>query len=304
MAEARAVGLAPAATLAHDRGHRGRWALFWQRFSRNRLALLALAYLIVIYALAILAPVITPRPPNEVNIRAKHAPPGGDYILGTDESGRDVLARLLVGSRISLSVGLIAMAISISIGTIVGATAGFFRGWVDAVLMRFTDGMLSIPTFFLLLIVVAVFGTSFQNIVLVIGLTSWMVVARVVRSEVIKYRGFEFVTAARTLGATDGRILWRHILPHAIPSIVVAATLGVAGAILTESALSYLGLGIKPPEASWGNMLSNAQAYMWENPLLPFYPGMLILCTVLAYNFLGDALRDALDPQSRQGVLG
>ena len=296
-APATATALAPPIAMGAER--RSRLGMFWKRFSRNRLAVLAALFLLLIYTAAILAPAISPRDPNAQNVRTKHRPPGSEYVLGSDESGRDVLARLLFGSRISLSVGLIAVTIAISIGTVVGATAGFFRGWLDSVLMRFTDGMLSIPTFFLLLTYVSVFGSSFQNIVLVLGLTSWMVVARVVRGDVIKYRGYEFVTAARTIGATDQRILWRHILPHAVPSIVVAATLGVAGAILSESALSYLGLGIKPPEASWGNMLSNAQAYLWENPILPVYPGTLILFTVLSYNFLGDALRDALDPQVR-----
>jgi peptide/nickel transport system permease protein len=147
---------------------------------------------------------------------------------------------------------------------------------------------------------VAVFGSSFRNIVLVIGMTSWMVVARIVRGEVLRHRDLDFVVAARALGATDARVLLRHVMPQTVPSIIVAATLGVANAILLESALSYLGLGIQPPHASWGNMLSNAQAYVWENPLLPLYPGALILCTVLAYNFLGDGLRDALDPRYRE----
>ncbi len=168
--------------------------------------------------------------------------------------------------------------------------------------MRVTDGLLAIPTFFLALIVVAVFRPTFINLILVIGGTSWMTAARVVRSEVLRYRVRDFVLAARALGASNGRILWRHVLPHTVPSVIVAATLGVAQAILLESALSYLGLGIQPPTASWGNMLSNAQAYLWENPSLPFYPGLLILLSVLAYNFLGDALRDAFDPQSREAA--
>jgi peptide/nickel transport system permease protein len=149
------------------------------------------------------------------------------------------------------------------------------------------------------LVVVAVFGTKFINIVMVIGLTSWMVVARVVRGDVLKYKRYDFVLAAESIGASQQRILWRHVVPHAVPSLIVAATLGVANAILVESALSYLGLGISPPNASWGNMLSNAQAYIWDQPLLALYPGLLILVTVLSFNFIGDALRDALDPQSR-----
>ena len=196
-----------------------------------------------------------------------------------------------------MTVGFISMILAIAIGTLVGALAGYLGGAVDSVLMRFTDGMLAIPYFFLVLIVVAVFGSSFRNIVIVIGVTSWMPVARIVRSEVLRYKQQEFVIAAKSVGAPTYRVLVRHIIPHTVPSVIVAATLGVAAAILLESALSYLGLGIQPPTASWGNMLSNSQAYLWENAWLPVYPGALIFVSVLAFNFLGDALRDALDPR-------
>ncbi len=286
-----------------ERPRRSWWALARRRFLRNRVAILAALYLVVMYLVAALAPVIAPYDPNEGDILYIHARPSREHLLGTDENGRDVLSRLIHGARISMSVGLIAMVISIAIGSLIGGISGYAGRVVDSVLMRVTDGMMAIPYFFLVLIVVAVFGSSFRNIVLVIGVTSWMVVARIVRSEVLRTRELDFVLAARALGASSARILFRHILPHAVPSIIVAATLGVANAILLESALSYLGLGIQPPQASWGNMLSNSQAYLWENPLLPLYPGLLILLTVLAYNFLGDALRDALDPQYREGQL-
>ncbi|HEU0163865.1 MAG TPA: ABC transporter permease [Thermomicrobiales bacterium] len=277
------------------------WRIAWRRFRRNRIALASAIFLIAICAVALFAPAITPHNPNAVNILMPHGKPSSDHLLGTDESGRDVFSRLLVGARVSIAVGITSMIISITIGTLVGSLAGFSGRWIDALLMRITDGMMAIPYFFLVLIVVAVFGTSFRNIVLVIGVTSWIVVARIVRSEVLRYRNYEFVTAARALGATNARQLFRHVLPHTLPSIIVAATLGVANAILLESALSYLGLGIQPPQASWGNMLSNSQAYLFDNPLLPLYPGTLILVTVLAFNFLGDALRDALDPQYKEG---
>lgn len=277
---------------------RPKW-LFWRKLIRHRLAPAALAFLLLISVVAALAPFTAPDPPNYVDIQARLASPSASHWVGTDENGRDVLSRLIYGARASLGVGFIAMTISILVGTVIGGFSGFFGGWFEAVLMRLTDGMLAIPTFFLVLIVVAVFGTSFINIVMVIGLTSWMLVARVVRGDVLKYKRYEFVVAAQALGASRQRILWRHVLPHAIPSLVVAATLGVANAILIESALSYLGLGISPPNPSWGNMLSNAQAYMWDQPLLPFYPGTLILITVLSFNFLGDALRDAIDPQTQ-----
>jgi peptide/nickel transport system permease protein len=275
----------------------------WRRFLANRVAAAAALLLLGLFAVALLAPAIAPYDPNAVDILATHARPSREHLLGTDESGRDVLSRLIHGSRASMTVGLIAMVISVTIGAVVGSASGYLGRAVDAVLMRITDGMMAIPYFFLVLIVVAVFGSSFRNIVVVIGVTSWMVVARIVRSEVLRLRGLDFVVAARTLGASHGRILLRHLMPHTVPSIIVAATLGVANAILLESALSYLGLGIQPPQASWGNMLSNSQAYLWENPVLPIYPGVLILLAVLAYNFLGDALRDALDPQYREGNL-
>ena len=272
----------------------------WRRFRGNGVAVGAAVFLLLMYAVAAAGPPITPYPPNAVDIMNANARPSPAHWLGTDENGRDVLARVIAGARTTMTVGLIAMVIAILIGACVGSVGGYLGGWIDGVLMRFTDGMMAIPYFFLVLIVVAVFGSSFRNILAAIGVTSWMVVARIVRGDVLRYRGLDFVLAARALGARPARILLRHVVPQAVPSIIVAATFGVANAILLESALSYLGLGIQAPQASWGNMLSNAQAYVWENPLLPVYPGLLILVTVLAYNFLGDALRDALDPRYRE----
>jgi peptide/nickel transport system permease protein len=272
----------------------------WRRFRGNGTAVASAAFLLLMYAVAAGGPAITPYPPNAVDIMNANARPSPAHWLGTDENGRDVLARVIAGARTTMTVGLIAMVIAVVIGACVGSVGGYLGGWADGVLMRFTDGMMAIPYFFLVLIVVAVFGSTFRNILAAIGVTSWMVVARIVRGDVLRYRGLDFVLAARALGARSARILVRHIVPQAAPSIIVAATFGVANAILLESALSYLGLGIQAPQASWGNMLSNAQAYVWENPLLPLYPGLLILVTVLAYNFLGDALRDALDPRYRE----
>jgi peptide/nickel transport system permease protein len=295
---ARDVSLADSSIDGNLVRSRPRW-LFWRKLFRYRLAPPALFFLVLVSLIAVLAPAVSPHPPNYVDIQARLAGPSSDHLLGTDENGRDVVARLIYGARASLGVGFISMAISILMGTMVGGISGFFGRWLESVLMRITDGLLAIPTFFLVLVVVAVFGTKFINIVMVIGLTSWMVVARVVRGDVLKYKRYDFVLAAESIGASQQRILWRHVVPHAVPSLIVAATLGVANAILVESALSYLGLGISPPNASWGNMLSNAQAYIWDQPLLALYPGLLILVTVLSFNFIGDALRDALDPQSR-----
>jgi peptide/nickel transport system permease protein len=218
-------------------------------------------------------------------------------VLGTDETGRDVLSRLVFGARTSLAVGLAAMVVAVAVGTVLGALSGFRGGWPESVIMRFTDGMLTVPTFFLALLVLAVFGSNLVNVVLVIGLTGWMVVARVVRAEVLRTLPQEFVVASRALGGSEARVLVQHLLPQALPSLIVAATLGVAYAVLTESALSYLGLGVQPPTPTWGNMLTGAQHYVWKSPVLALYPGAAIMLTVLSFNALGDALSDTLDPR-------
>jgi peptide/nickel transport system permease protein len=282
---------------------RGRFALFWRRFRRNRLALAGLVFLAGIHLVAITADVLAPHDPAALDLLNQFAGPSAAHPLGTDESGRDVLSRLIVGARTSLAVGLLAMLVAIVVGGVVGAAAGFYGRLTDGVLMRFADGMLTIPTFFLALLVLAVFGSSFANVVLVIGATGWMVVSRVVRAEVLRTLPQEFVPAARVIGASDLRILFRHVMPQTLASVIVAATLGVAYAILTESALSYLGLGVQPPMPTWGNMLSGAQQYVWTKPQLAVYPGVLIMLCVLSYNVIGDALRDALDPRAARSGL-
>lgn len=253
-------------------------------------------YLLVLIALTLAVPSLSAYKPDQINLAAALSPAGGAYPLGTDESGRDELTRLFVGARGSLTIGLVAMAIAVTVGTLVGAVAGFKGGVAEGVLMLVTDAFLAVPIFFILLTTLVLFGSSLFNIVAAIGLTSWMTVARVVRSEVLRVRSLEFVEAARTIGARDFRILLRHILPQATPSIVVAAGLGVAYAILVETALSYLGVGVQPPTPSWGNMLTNAQQYIYSAPLLAVYPGMLILLTVLSLNYVGEVLRVILDP--------
>jgi len=260
-------------------------------------AVVAAVLLIVAVAGAALAPLIAPYPPERI-LGARLAPAGGRFILGTDQAGRDVLSRLLHGGRISLAVGLLAAGLSLVPGTALGALAGFSRGWVDAVIMRIADGMLSIPVFFLVLVVLTSLGSTLPNLIITIGLSSWMTTARVVRGEVLRASALEFVTAARALGASGGRVLLRHALPQALPVTIVSASLGVAQAVLTESALSYLGLGVQPPTPSWGNMLSDAQSYVFTAPLLALWPGLAILLTVLSFNFLGESLRDVLDPFS------
>lgn len=268
----------------------------WSRFRRNKGAMVAMVLLLVIHLAAVLAPVVATHPPNQLSLGQRMKPPSLEHWLGTDESGRDVFSRLLYGGRISLAVGLSAVIFSVTLGTLIGAVAGFTGGYVDAILMRLTDGMLSIPIFFFMLTTLALFGATLTNIVLVIGVTSWMSVARVVRGEVLRNRAMVYVEAATALGASRLRVLFRHVLPQSAPAIIVSATLGVAWAILMESSLSFLGLGVQPPDASWGNMLSKARGYMWDAPFLAFIPGCAIFLTVLLYNWLGDGLRDALDP--------
>jgi peptide/nickel transport system permease protein len=271
---------------------------FLQRFLAQKVAVLAAAFLVVAIVGAALAPVIAPYAPERI-LGARLAPPGGRFVLGSDQAGRDVLSRLIYGGQISLAVGLLAAGLSMLLGTTLGALAGFARGWADAVIMRIADGMLSIPVFFLVLVVLTSLGSTLPNLIVTIGLSSWMTTARVVRGEILRVSALEFVAAARALGASGPRILLRHALPQALPVTVVSASLGVAQAVLTESALSYLGLGVQPPTPSWGNMLSDAQSYVFTAPLLALWPGLAILLTVLAFNFLGESLRDLLDPFSR-----
>lgn len=295
----RTAGATSANHLMREPVHRSALASFWSRFRKNRFAVVAAGFLIFIHAVTLLAPLIAPYTPERIDLGNPLVTFSSEYLLGTDENGRDIFSRLLFGGRVSLIVGLAAVAIAVLIGTPLGAVAGYAAGWTDSVVMRITDAFLAIPTFFLLLTVLTLFGTTLTNIVLVIGFTSWMSVARIVRGEVLKTKGEEFITAARVSGASANRIVIRHVIPQAVPSIIVSATLGVAFAILTESALSFLGLGIQAPLPSWGNMLSSSQYYVWSAPRLAIYPGILIVLTVLAYNTLGNALRDTLDPRLR-----
>ncbi|MGD0275481.1 MAG: ABC transporter permease [Syntrophales bacterium] len=272
---------------------------FRQRFIKDPMAVSGGIIVLALFLVSMLAPWLAPYDPSSIDLKQILMPPSANHLFGTDPLGRDVMSRMIWGAGISLKVGFIATGISILIGVLLGAVAGYYGGWVDAVIMRFVDVMLCFPAFFLILAVIALLEPSIWNIMIVIGLTGWMGVTRLVRADFISLKEREFVLAARVIGASDLRIIFRHILPNAMASILVTATLGIAGAILTESALSFLGIGVQPPTPSWGNILTagkdNINIAWW----LSLYPGMAILITVLGYNLLGEGLRDALDPRLR-----
>ncbi len=264
---------------------------------RNIMLVLGLVLVLGMSLAALLAPLLAPFDPNELHLDDILLPPCATYPLGTDRLGRDVLSRLLYGGQVSLWVGFVAVGISISIGTALGLVSGYFRGITDEIVMRGVDVMLCFPSFFLILAVVAFLEPSLTNIMVVIGLTSWMGIARLVRAETLSLRERDFVSAARLSGVSTRRILLRHILPNAMAPVTITAILGIGGAILTESGLSFLGLGVQPPEASWGNMLMEGKAVIEDAPWLSLFPGLAILLTVLGYNLLGESLRDMLDPR-------
>ncbi|MEA3493088.1 MAG: oligopeptide ABC transporter permease [Candidatus Margulisiibacteriota bacterium] len=263
---------------------------------RNKLAIFGLIVLSFFIFVAIFAPVIAPYDPEEI-VEIEPLPPSFKHFFGTDDLGRDLFSRAIYGARISLTVGIVAVTISILIGTLLGATAGYFGGLIDGFIMRFVDVMLSFPSIFLILAIQAMLTPNIYNVMIVIGITSWMGVARLVRGEYLKIRELQYVEAAKAIGCSNSRIIFRHMLPNAQAPIIVAATLGMAGAILTESALSFLGMGVQPPMPSWGNMLMDAQAYMRDAPWMAVIPGLLILVTVLSLYFVGEGLRQALNPR-------
>ncbi len=274
---------------------------FWRALSRNRLAVAAGVLVLVLAVVAVLAPVLAPWDPNRPDTRKILEPPSARHWLGTDQLGRDVLSRMLYGSRVSLAVGFVSVSIATVIGIMLGSAAGYHGGLVDALVMRLVDLMLVFPRFFLLLAVLAFLTPSIWTIMAVIGLTGWMGVTRLVRAEFLSLKEREFVMWSQAVGASGFRVIWRHILPNAMAPVLVAMTLGIPAAILTESGLSFLGLGVQPPFASWGNILSDGKEVIEIGWWLSLYPGLAILITVLAYNLLGEGIRDALDPRLRRG---
>lgn len=271
----------------------------WRQFRRHRLALGSLVVMLLVVAGVVFGPMVISYDPERIDFKAKSQPPTLAHPMGTDELGRDQLVRVLDGGRVSLAVALAAVTVAISVGVAVGAVAGFAGGYVDNLLMRVVDVFYSIPGLFVLILLVTLLGPGFWTIVVALGILRWMGTARLVRASFLSLKEKEFVEAALAIGAQRGRVVVRHILPNALSPIIVSATLGIAGAILTESALSFLGLGFQPPQATWGRMLEEAQrsvvndGHWWRG----FFPGLMIFITVLSVNYIGDGLRDAVDPR-------
>ncbi|AEH85177.1 ABC transporter permease [Mesorhizobium opportunistum] len=276
----------------------------WRRLVKRRLALLGLVIVAVVVAGAVLAPWLTGYDPNEqmfdgLTIEGSPLPPDAKFWLGTDLLGRDLLTRILYGARTSLIIGIVANGVALLIGTFVGVTAGYFRGWIGGALMRFTDLMMAFPALLLAICLAAVFQPSLWIVAMVIALVNWVQTARVIYTETSSLAEREFIDAERTIGAGAPRILFRHILPHLLPTIIVWGTLGISTTVLLEATLSFLGIGVQPPTASWGNIIFENQTYFQAAPWLVFFPGAAILALALAFNLIGDALRDILDPTQR-----
>ena len=273
--------------------------IFIRQYRKNKLAVFGALIITVLTLGAIFSPVITQYDPNEIDLSEIYQPPSWQHPFGTDMNGRDVFARVLFGARISMSVGFISSGLAGLIGVLIGAVAGFFGGKIDSFLMRLVDLILCIPSFFLLLMVIAMLEPNIYNVMIVIALTSWPGLARMVRAEVLSIRERDFIQAAIALGIGRWRIIWRHVIPNVMAPVFVAITLGVAAAILVESGLSFLGLGVQPPTPSWGNILAQGRSVMQFAWWMTVFPGLAIFLTVLCYNLIGEGLRDALDPRLR-----
>lgn len=276
----------------------------WRRLLRRKLVVVGLVIIALTVGGAIFAPWLTAYDPNEqmfdgLTLEGAPLPPGGSFPLGTDLLGRDLATRILYGARTSLVIGIVANGVALLIGTLVGATAGYFRGWIGGALMRFTDLMMAFPALLLAICLAAILEPSLWIVALVIALVNWVQTARVIYTETSSLAEREFIDAERTIGAGTARILFRHILPHLLPSIIVWGTLGISTTVLLEATLSYLGIGVQPPTPSWGNIIFENQTYFQAAPWLVFFPGAAILALALAFNLVGDALRDILDPTQR-----
>jgi len=271
-----------------------------REFMRNKMAVAALVFILAVLVFAILAPILTGYDPASTDSKSVLTPPSREHIFGTDRLGRDIFSRIVYGARISLAIGFIAVGIASLIGISIGAIAGYYGGSIDYLLMRFVDIMLCFPTIFLILAVISLLEPSVVNIMVIIGATGWMGIARLVRAEILTLKERDFISAAKVMGAKDSRIILKHLIPNAIAPVLVSATLGVGGAILTESALSFLGIGVQPPTPSWGNILMDGRSTLGVAWWLTVFPGLFILFTVLSYNILGEALRDISEPRLKE----
>ena len=271
----------------------------WRRFKANRMAVIAGAFIILLCLMAIFADTIVPHDPLEIYSGKRGVGPSSEHLMGFDHVGRDLFSRVIYGSRVALIVGLGVSSIAVIIGVMVGVTAGYFSGWPDSLLSRLTDTLMAFPIIALLILLASIVGPSLVTTVVVIGVTGWAIYARVVRAQVLSLKKQEFVVAALAIGASDWRIIFRHILPNVLAPVIVLVTLGVGTIIILEAALSFLGLGIQPPTPSWGGTLSHGRAFILLFPHIAMAPGIMIVLTVLAFNLLGDGLRDALDPRQK-----
>lgn len=263
----------------------------------NKLAVVSFFVIILIIFSAIFASILSPHNPNHQNLKNILGEPSKDNLLGTDEFGRDILSRLLYGARVSLGVGILAETISVIIGTLMGAIAGYFGGWVDSVISRTIEIFASFPQILFAIAIMFVLGTGVINVFIAIGFVGWTGLARIIRSEVIKLKNEKYIEACKISGGSHFRIIFKHILPNILSTIIVVATMNLPGNIMYEASLSFLGLGVQPPTASWGSMINSAKSYIRTNPTYSIFPGLAIMITVLAFNIFGDALRDALDPK-------
>ena len=288
------------AQLISETARRSEWSQAWRRFRANRIAVGGLVVILLLALMAIFAPFISPYDPiDEIFRGMRGGSPTLAHPFGYDHLGRDLLSRVIFGTRVALLVGLLATGIAVTLGVVIGAVAGYLGSWEDTLISRVIDTLMAFPIIALLVVLAAVLGPSLVTTVVVIGMTGWARFARVVRADIMSLKATDFVTAARAVGVRDWRIIWRHLLPNVMGPIIVLATLGIGGIIILESALSFLGLGIRPPNPSWGGTLSDGRAFILRYPHIAFFPGLMIVITVLAFNFLGDGLRDALDPRER-----
>ncbi|MCC6457539.1 MAG: ABC transporter permease [Caldilineaceae bacterium] len=278
---------------------RSEWMQSWRRFRANRAAVVGLVFLILICIGALFAHLLVPYDPTFSYPGMRGVGPSWEHPLGFDHIGRDLLARVVYGARVALLVGLGSTVISVGLGVLIGAISGYFGGWIDTILSRIVDTLMAFPLLALLIVLAAVLGPSLTTTIVVIGVTTWARFARVVRADVMAIRQTDYVTAARASGVQDFRIIFRHVLPNVLGPVIVLATLGIGSIIILESSLSFLGLGIQPPTASWGGTLADGRSLIRQFPLITFFPGVMIFFTVLAFNLLGDGLRDALDPRQR-----